>query len=43
MNGAWTQLLTSDAINGFHTVAIDPFNPSHIVVVDCRRQLERKP
>jgi photosystem II stability/assembly factor-like uncharacterized protein len=31
-NGTWTKLV-SDTNNGFHSVAIDPFNPNHIVVI----------
>ncbi|WP_426442336.1 hypothetical protein [Bradyrhizobium genosp. P] len=30
-NGTWTDLLNAD-VNGFQSVAIDPFNPAHIVV-----------
>ena len=32
VNGTWTNLLTSSNGNNFATVAIDPFNPSDIVV-----------
>ncbi len=33
-NGAWTELLSNANVggNGIHTVAVDPFNPDHIVV-----------
>jgi hypothetical protein len=32
VNGTWTNLLTSSNGNNFATVAIDPFNPSDIIV-----------
>jgi hypothetical protein len=34
MNGAWT-LLNTETNNGFHTVTVDPFNPSRIVLASA--------
>ena len=40
MDGAWTNLTDPANTNGLQTVAIDPFDPSHIIVQTPAGNLE---